>query len=128
MTLIHTSSGFSCTIEEHGTTIIVTLQGRAQAIDMLNIYYEAIDVANINNSKKLLLDMHQLHMCYESFEMINLLRMLAPKLAQFKVARVVNNQHHKNYFLAEMVAKSPLSLCNFDNEASAKTWLLSDIG
>ena len=114
---------FACDIEVNCSLLSVKVTGHASAIDMLNSYFEAIDTAKNEQVKKILIDMRDLYMGYESFDMLNVMHILEKRLTPFKVARLVNNQFRKNTFLQEIASNKNMLLRNFRCENEANQWL-----
>lgn len=123
MRKVNIGKGFSCHIQVNPSLLSVKVKGHASAIDMLNSYFEAIDTAKTERVEKILIDMRDLHMAYESFDMLNVMHILEKRLTSFKVARLVNNQFGKNAFLQEIASNKKLLLRNFRCENEANTWL-----
>ena len=123
MPKINLGASFTREIKIEKTLLSVKLTGHASAIDMLNSYYEAIDLAKSEGAQRILIDMRELYMGYESFEMLNVMNILEKKLTPFKVARLVNNQFRKNAFLQELASNKNILLRNFRNEDEANLWL-----
>lgn len=116
-------ANFTRKIQMNKPLLSVTLTGHASAIDMLNSYYEAIDLAKSEGAIKILIDMRNLYMGYESFEMLNVMTILEKKLTPFKVARLVNRQYQKNLVLQQIALNKKMLLRNFECENEANAWL-----
>lgn len=123
MSKVHEAASFTCHIKVKQPLLSVKVSGHALAIDMLNSYYEAIEIAKMEGAEKILIDMRELYMGYESFDMLNVMTILEKKLTPFKVARLVNNQFRKNAFLQELASNKNILLRNFRNEDEANLWL-----
>jgi hypothetical protein len=123
MSKVHEAASFTCHITVKQPLLSVKVSGHALAVDMLNSYYEAIEIAKMEGAEKILIDMRELYMGYESFDMLNVMTILEKKLTPFKVARLVNNQFRKNAFLQEIASNKNILLRNFRNEDEANLWL-----
>lgn len=123
MPKINFKNSFTRKIQVEQSLLYLTLTGNASAIDMLNTYFEAIDFAKHEGANKILIDMRDLYMDYESFDMLNVMNILEKRLTPFKVARLINKQFHKNMVLEEIALNKNLLLKNFESENEANMWL-----
>lgn len=122
---INLRANFTCHFNIKKPLLSVKVKGHATAIDMLNSYYEAISIAKSEGAEKILLDMRDLYMAYESFDMLNIMNILEKKLTTFKVARLVNKQYQKNLVIQEIAFNKNMLLRNFESEIEATHWLNS---
>ena len=122
---INLGANFTCHFNIEKPLLSVKVKGHATAIDMLNSYYEAISLAKSEGAEKILLDMRDLYMAYESFDMLNIMNILEKKLTTFKVPRLVNKQYQKNLVIQEIAFNKNMLLRNFESEIEATHWLNS---
>jgi len=109
--------------DEAENLVMVKLFGKANVVDVVNIYKKITQFAAQNSSHKLLVDVVELEHQYPAIEVINLVVQIEALLKGFKVARIIGFRGFHHDLVLQKAKRFNVYAENFDCSKKAKHWL-----
>ncbi|WP_448213854.1 hypothetical protein [Colwellia sp. MEBiC06753] len=110
----------------HPEYLYAKLVGTASTIDIKTFYNELFSVAEGEKLNKLMIDATELQLDYGSSEIVQVIKSIMNKLANFKVARIVSHSGHKQLLIQQFAENESLPVKNFNCYDSALNWLIDE--
>ncbi|GGO64323.1 hypothetical protein [Bowmanella pacifica] len=114
---------FTCHYDPAVSVIRLMAKGAALPDDIHQIYQQALVTAEQNHCNKVLLDVTNLHLNYDSSQVMQVFESLDPIIRQMQIARLVPLSEFKHDLIEEFAEKRGYALKNFSNLEQALAWL-----
>ncbi|GAA0362403.1 hypothetical protein GCM10009092_28460 [Bowmanella denitrificans] len=114
---------YDCHYDPDILAVRVSTGGLAEPQDIHTLYQQALDAGREANCYKLLLDVRELALDYDSGKVFQVLRDISPILQQLQVARLVTLSEFKHDLIEEYAKEQGFNLKNFTEQHQALEWL-----
>ncbi|MBT1062359.1 hypothetical protein KJY73_02185 [Bowmanella sp. Y26] len=114
---------FTCHYDPVLSVIWVIAEGSAQADNVQHVYDQATAAAEKHQCHKLLIDVTNLYLNYDSSTVMQVFQHIDPLLRKMRVARLVTLSEFKHDLIEEFAEEQGYVLKNFEDKEEALAWL-----